>query len=220
VTCVRGVSWISAGRSSLREAIVLKTSVLCFLATWLSPAFVLPALRAEELAVDLDPAKTKVAFVLSDVLHTVRGTFHMKDGHVAFDPSGRAITGDVIVDATSGNSGSGTRDKRMTRDILETGQYPEIRFQPHKIGGTVSPSSPSNIEVTGSFLIHGQAHEITIPMQIQTSQAEITATGKFIVPYVLWGMKNPSNFLVKVSDKVEIDFVAVGYVNGTHVTGK
>jgi polyisoprenoid-binding protein YceI len=194
--------------------------MLWFAATRLLLVFVLPALYAEELTVDLDTAKTKVDFVLSDVLHTVRGTFRLKDGHVVFDPSGRVITGDVIVNATSGNSGSGTRDKRMTRDILEADPYPEIRFEPKKMDGAVSSSSASNIEVTGTFLIHGQAHEITIPMQIETSPDDITATGKFIIPYVQWGMKNPSNFLLKVSDKVEIDFVAVGHVNGIHATGK
>jgi polyisoprenoid-binding protein YceI len=181
---------------------------------------VLPALYAEELTVNLDAAKTKVDFVLSDVLHTVRGTFELKEGHVAFDPSGRVITGDVIVNAATGKSGSGIRDKRMARDILEADHYPEIRFKPERMDGPVFSSSTANIEVSGSFLIHGQAHEVTIPMQISTSKNEITAAGKFIVPYVEWGMKNPSNFLLKVSDKVEIDFVALGYVNGAHATGK
>jgi polyisoprenoid-binding protein YceI len=198
---------------------MLRGSVLCLRATWLLASFMLPALRAEQLTAELDPAKTKVGFVLSDVLHTVRGTFRLKEGHVAFDASTGVITGDLIVDAASGNSGSGARDKRMTRDILDAKRYPEIRFTPDKMAGTVSTSNTSNLEVTGSFLIHGQAHEITIPMQVQMSQDEITATGKFIIPYVEWGMKNPSNFLLKVNDKVEIDLTAVGRVNGTHTAG-
>ena len=51
------------------------------------------------------------------------------------------------------------------------------------------------------------------------SQQEITASGKFIVPYVQWGMKNPSTFLLKVNDKVEIDLTAVGRVAGAHAPG-
>ncbi len=175
-----------------------------------------PALRAEEVSVDLDPAKTQIAFVLTDVLHTVHGKFDLKRGHVSFDPATGVITGDLIVDAASGSSGSAARDKRMTRDILEARRYPEIRFAPAKFAGSLALSSASSIQVTGSFFIHGQSHEITVPIQIQVSEGEVTATGKFIVPYVQWGMKNPSNFLLKVNDKVEIDVTAVGQINSPH----
>ena len=171
-----------------------------------------PALQAQQLSIDLDASTTRITFILGDVLHTVRGTFHLKRGHVSFDPATGTIRGDVIVDAGSGNSGSGARDKRMTRDILEAPRYPEIRFTPTKVAGPISALSTSKVDVTGAFQIHGQAHEITIPMEVQMSQDEITATGKFIVPYVAWGMKNPSNFLLKVNDKVEIDVTAVGHL--------
>ncbi len=178
-------------------------------------ALMAPAFSAQELTVDVDTTKTQIAFVLTDVLHTVHGTFQLKQGHISVDPATRAISGDIVVNAASGNSGSATRDERMARDILEAQRYPEIRFTPVRFAGSISMSNTSRVDVTGSFLIHGQAHEITIPMQIQMSQDEITATGKFTVPYVQWGMKNPSNFLLKVNDKVEIDLTAVGHLNGS-----
>ncbi len=182
--------------------------------TALSVLLILPPLRAEELSATLDPVKTKILFTLSDVLHTVHGSFQLKEGHVSFDSATGAITGYVVVNAASGNSGSAARDKRMNRNILEAERYPEIRFTPTRFAGSVSAPGTSNVEVTGSFLIHGQAHEITIPMQIQMSQEEITATGKFVVPYVQWGMKNPSTFLLKVNDRVEISLNATGHVSG------
>ena len=90
-------------------------------------------------------------------------------------------------------------------DELRSPQAEELdekAFAANHIGQRILVQNRSIIQVTGSFLIHGQAHEITIPMQIQMSQGKITATGKFIVPYVQWGMKNPSNFILKVNDKV------------------
>ena len=171
-----------------------------------------PALAAEEISVELDPGKTEVAFVLSDVLHTVHGTFRLKEGHVSFDPDSNAMKGEIVVDAASGNSGSNARDKRMTRDILEAQRFPDIRFAPAGSVGSITPSGVSDVQVTGSFLIHGQAHSITIPMHVQISQNQVAARGKFLVPYVEWGMKNPSNFLLKVNDKVEIELNAVGEV--------
>ena len=192
---------------------MLNTSMLRLLARSLLAIFALPATGAEQLTIDLDTAKTNVAFVLSDVLHTVRGTFRVKQGHFVFDQSTGLISGEVIVDAASGNSGNLARDKRMTHDILEAQRYPEVRFTPLKIAGSVSTATtPSTVQVSGSFWIHGQAHAITIPTQVQMSQGDISATGKFIVPYVEWGMKNPSNFLLKVNKEVEIDLTAVGHL--------
>jgi polyisoprenoid-binding protein YceI len=177
-----------------------------------------PALAAEEVSVELDPSKTEVAFVLSDVLHTVHGTFRLKEGRVSFNPDSNAMKGEIVVDAASGSSGSNVRDKRMTRDILEAHRFREIRFNPTASTGSISLSGLSDVQVTGSFVIHGQAHNVTIPMHVQMSQDQLTATGKFVVPYVEWGMKNPSNFLLKVNDKVEIDLSAVGRIKRGNTT--
>lgn len=58
--------------------------------------------------------------------------------------------------------------------------------------------------------IHGAEHEITVPAQVQTSADQLSASLHFVVPYVEWGMKNPSTFLLRVSDKVNINIHAVG----------
>jgi polyisoprenoid-binding protein YceI len=182
----------------------MRVLVTCLMLGPIAPA------RAQELSIDLDPQKTRIAFVLTDVLHTVRGDFRLREGHLSFNSATTALSGEIVVDAASGNSGSAARDKRMRRDILEAQRFPEIRFSPTLCKGPVTASGTSDVQVSGSFVIHGDAHNIVIPMRIQISRKELVATGKFIVPYVQWGMKNPSNFLLKVSDKVEINLTAVG----------
>ena len=47
--------------------------------------------------------------------------------------------------------------------------------------------------------------------EANAGEAEVTVTN-FVIPYVQWGMKNPSNFLLKVNDKVEIRVQAVGRI--------
>ncbi|MBV9295021.1 MAG: YceI family protein [Acidobacteriaceae bacterium] len=190
----------------MRARIILRPTICLILFVFA------PALWAEGVSVELDPGKTEVAFVLSDVLHTVHGTFRLKEGHVSLNPETNAMKGEIVVDAASGSSGSNARDKRMARDILEAQRFPEIRFSPSASVGSIAPSGVSDLQITGLFLIHGHAHNITIPMHVQISQDQVTATGKFFVPYVEWGMKNPSNFLLKVNDKVEIDLNAVGHI--------
>jgi polyisoprenoid-binding protein YceI len=169
--------------------------------------------RSQQIAISFDPQKSTIGFTLGDVLHTVHGTFHLKAGHVLVDPATGAISGEIVVDAASGNSGNATRDRRMNRNILETDRYPEIKFVPEKISGSVPAVGSSSVQVAGWFTIHGASHEIRIPLETQISGPDITADGKFVVPYVAWGMKNPSTFLLRVNDKVEIDLKAAGHIN-------
>lgn len=179
--------------------------------------FVLMALAAtaRPITVDLDQTKTKIEFTLGDVLHTVHGTFKLTEGHFQLDAEKKTIHGQAIVDANSGNSGSGARDSRMKKNILETARYPEVTFEPTAMEGTAATGLPASVVVTGWFSIHGQRHQISIPMQVAVSGTEVTAKGRFAVPYVAWGMKNPSTFLLRVKDTVVVDVTAVGTI-GPH----
>ena len=75
--------------------------------------------------------------------------------------------------------------------------------------GDLAPAAPSSVTVEGWFQIHGQRHQLSIPMQIQMSGTEATAKGRFVVPYVAWGMKNPSTFILRVNQQVDIDVTTV-----------
>ena len=59
-------------------------------------------LQTEQLTVD--PARSEVHFTLSDVLHTVHGTFHIQRGEIAFSPADGKASGSIVVDALSGPS--------------------------------------------------------------------------------------------------------------------
>ena len=167
------------------------------------------AARGQEIVLDADPAHTSVRFTLPATLHTVHGSFKLKHCAIRFDPATGKISGEIVVDAASGNSGDDGRDRRMHKDILESPRYPEIVFTPDRVDGVVAPRGPSEVQVHGTFRIHGAAHEIAIPVEVQMAAGKATAAAHFTIPYVKWGLKNPSTFLLRVSDKVEID-VATG----------
>jgi len=176
---------------------------------------------AQPTTFQVDPAASTVNFTLGDVLHTIHGSFRVKAGTVGFDPSNGAASGEVVVDAASGNSGSNARDGRMKKNILEVDKYPEIAFKPDHVEGTFSPQGTSHVQVHGLFRIHGAEHEITIPADVEMSDNRMTATLHFAVPYVSWGMKNPSTIFLRVDDKVAIDIHAVTrkILNVTGTTG-
>jgi polyisoprenoid-binding protein YceI len=166
------------------------------------------SLPAQEISLNFEPAQTKVEFTLGDVLHTVHGTFALKRGSIRFDSATGKADGELVVDATSGNSGSGTRDRRMNKEILESAKFPEIVFRPHRVEGVVAPQGPSRVLLHGVFIIHGSEHEIAVPVDVQAESGQYTATATFAVPYVKWGMKNPSTLFLRVNDHVEITIQA------------
>jgi polyisoprenoid-binding protein YceI len=201
------ISTSSSGHSKGRTPTPLRF-IAFVLASFL---LVLPLARGQESAVTLDPAKTTIAFTLDSTLHTVHGTFKLKSGQIHFDLGTGKVTGQVVVDATSGDSENKGRDKKMHQETLESQRYPEIMFTPTKVQGSLNPHTESQVELSGVFRIHGEDHEVTISLVVEPpSGNQLQATANFSVPYIKWGLKNPSTFILRASDTVEITIHAVG----------
>jgi polyisoprenoid-binding protein YceI len=166
---------------------------------------------AQESAVNLDPAQTTIEFTLDTTLHAVHGTFKLKSGHIGFDAATGKASGAIVVDATSGDSDNESRDKKMHQQILESQKYPEIVFTPQRVKGAVNPQGASQVEVSGIFRIHGQDHDITMVFVVQQpAGGKVQASTRFSVPYVQWGLKSASTFLLHASDTVEVEVHAAG----------
>lgn len=175
---------------------------------------------AQESTFQLDPAQTRIQFTLADVLHTVHGDFKLKRGTLRMQAAGK-MSGEIVVDAASGESGSGMRDRKMQREVLESTRYPEISFRPDRIDGNVASPGKSSVMVHGIFSIHGAEREITVPAQLEMSAKHWNATVHFVIPYAKWGMKNPSTLFLRVNDTVEIDLAAAGsMVRNTAASGQ
>jgi polyisoprenoid-binding protein YceI len=186
----------------------------CSLLFWtVSVIVLLPhAARAQtrELTLQFTPAETSIKFTLGDILHTVHGSFQLKRSEIGYNFADHSVRGALVADAASGQSGNRSRDRRMHRDILESATFPEIIFRPDRVEGTVSASGNSTVQVHGIFSIHGADHELTMPVRVQVFPDHWTADTHFNIPYVKWGIKNPSTLFLRVSESVEIDVHATG----------
>jgi hypothetical protein len=60
------------------------------------------------------------------------------------------------------------------------------------------------------FGIHGAEHEITVPAQIELTSDHWSLTVHFAVPYLTYGLKDPSTFILRVEKTVSIDLHAEG----------
>ena len=172
-----------------------------------------PAARAQQQKFEVNPAASQVSFLLGGNTHRVNGTFHVQSGTIDFDRTARTISGSVVVAAGSGDSGEKSRDKKMDSEVLDVEHYAEITFAPKSYQGTIAATGDSTIQVTGVFTLHGTPHDLTVPMQIHIDGTALTAKGKFSVPYVKWGLKDPSIFILKVAKAVDIDLTLTGTVS-------
>jgi polyisoprenoid-binding protein YceI len=165
---------------------------------------------AQEQTFHVDTSKSQVEFTLGDVLHTVHGTFRLKDSSIQIDSASGKASGAITVDATSGNTGNDTRDRKMNKEVLESTKYPEFRFTLENIQGSVLPSGSSEVKLTGVMTIHGGDHPLTVTVPVQLVNGQASADVHFVVPYVQWGMKDPSTFILRVGKEVDITAHLVG----------
>ena len=160
--------------------------------------------------ISLDPARSEVHFTLDDVLHVVHGTFKLQQGNVDLDPATGNASGIIIVDALSGQSGNSTRDHRMTNDELKADTFKTVTFAPTRVTGTFNPTGDCTLSIHGTFTLLGTPHEIDVPMKVHVAGDQLQATGSFSVPYVQWGLKDPSTLMLRVKKEVQIDLSLTG----------
>jgi polyisoprenoid-binding protein YceI len=122
------------------------------------------------------------------MLHTVHGKFKLTE-------TGKAL-GEIVIDVPSGASGSGMRDRRMQKEILESAKYPGARFTPERVAGKLGQSELD--------------HELTLHFKVVMEDGGYTASAHFAIPYMQWGMKSPSNFKGGYETGVEMSLDAAG----------
>jgi polyisoprenoid-binding protein YceI len=134
----------------------------------------------------------------------------VQSGSIDYDQSASKISGGVVVAAGSGKTGNDSRDKKMNKDVLKVQKYTSVSFAPKSYTGTIAASGDSTIQVAGVLTLLGTPHDITIPMQVHIDGTRCTAQAHFVIPYVEWGLKNPSFLVWKAENDVAIDLSLVG----------
>lgn len=171
------------------------------------------AVLAQHQTFVVSPDASEVRMTLKTTHEVVNGTFHVQSGSIEFDHTAPKMSGLITVIAGSGKTGNGSRDKKMDKDILKVEQHATISFEPRTYTGNIAPSGDSTIQVTGIFTLLGIPHEITVPTLVHLDATSATAKAHFVVPYVQWGLKNPSFLIWKADNDVAIDLNLVGTIS-------
>jgi polyisoprenoid-binding protein YceI len=195
--------------SAARTAVLLLFAAACFVAASQSAL-------AQETVFAFNPAATTVHFTLGATLHTVHGTMQLKRGEIRLNPATGEASGEVVVDATSAQTGNQSRDGKMHREVLQSARYPEIVFTAQHVTGTIEATGTSQVQLAGTFQLNGRTHPMTLPITIERETNGDTHTkATFAVPYVQWGLKNPSTLFLRVNDHVDMEIDAVGQFKGS-----
>src|ERR1700749_639807 len=169
-----------------------------------------PAALAQHQTFVVNPDASEIKMKLNTTHEVVNGTFHIQSGSIEFDRSNPKISGSVAVLAGSGKTGNGSRDKKMNKDILKVEQHATVSFEPKSYAGTIAPLGDSTIRVTGIFTLLGTPHEISIPILVHLESTTAVAKAHFVVPYIQWGLKDPSFLIWKADKDVAIDLSLTG----------
>ncbi len=169
-----------------------------------------PDAMAQQQTFVANPDTSEVKMTLKTTHEVVNGSFHIQSGSLEFDRGTGKMSGSVVVLAGSGKTGNGSRDKKMHKDILEVEQHATVSFEPESYAGAIAPSGDSTIQVTGILTLLGTPHEITIPILVRIEGTTATAKAHFVVPYIQWGLKDPSFLFWKADKDVAIDIFLPG----------
>ena len=196
---------------------------LAVLALLLSPllalAGTLPA-AAEDVVVQLDPEATEVSFVLGATGHDVHGTFGFQEGTIRFDPATGKASGELVVDATAAETGNGSRDKTMHQKVLESDRFPRIVFHVEQVEGALPEQGQGSLQLHGTMEIHGAEHSLTLPTEVDRQGDSVHATTHFDVPFVDWGMEDPSFLFLRVEKSVAVTVETEARLGGAMEAGQ
>jgi len=176
-------------------------------------AVLTPFASAQRQRFTVIPDSSDVKITLHTTHEVVHGIFHVQRGSVEFERTDARMTGQVVVAAGSGSTGNGSRDKRMNKEILKVEQYSSVSFVPIAYAGTIAQTGDSTIQVTGVFTLLDVPHPITVPMSLHMDGSTVVAKTHFSIPYVQWGLKDPSLLFWRADKDVSVDLTLTGQIS-------
>ena len=164
-----------------------------------------PALASSELVLEFFPEETEIELALDATLHEVRGSAPLGAGRLRVDPGGGRVEGELSVDARMLSTGNRRRDRKMHRDVLESERFPQIVLRPRSFDGTwPAVGEATDITVRATLEIHGEGHSLVFDATVERRARTLRFDARFEIPYVEWGMKDPSRALLRVGKVVTV----------------
>jgi polyisoprenoid-binding protein YceI len=106
---------------------------------------------------------------------------------------------DVTADLTSLASDDPQRDGQLSRQGIETSQFPTATFkltQPIDLGSLPAEGQTVSATATGDLTLHGVTKSVQIPLSATLSGGIVTVTGSLDIQFADYGISPPNSFKV------------------------
>lgn len=173
-------------------------------------AFAAVSAHAQQRVIVLDPQASRVSFTLKATGHEVEGGLALKSGRVSFDPATGEASGEIAIDLKGAQTGNASRDRTMHEEVLETQKHPTAMFRAERVRGTVPESGAGQVTLDGTLSFHGADHKLSLPAKVDVQEGRIKADTQFEIPYVEWGLHDPSLLVLRVAKVVTVKVRAEG----------
>lgn len=173
---------------------------------WASVWAASPLLAAPRL-LEIDANATWIDLRFGATLQTVRGKLGPVAGTLRFDDqTGNPVRGEVVIDLLEAETGVGRRDRKMHSKILQTDRYPRAVFRVERLD-LPEPlrEGRGSLQLHGVLDFHGAQHPLSLPAQVLVRGDLLTGTGSVMIPYISWGLADPSYLLLRVAKEVRAE---------------
>ena len=124
---------------------------------------------------------------------------------------GTTITAvELTADLTTLQSDEGNRDRQLSRQGLETGQFPTASFaltEPIELGSIPAEGQAIEVTATGDLTLHGITKSVRVPIQARLQDGVITVAGSLPIVFSDYGMTPPRAMIVlSVEDHGVMEF--------------
>ena len=138
------------------------------------------------------------------------------EGAFTFDDSGNIVSGEsrIVMNAANLRSDESRRDNYLSRNAIQTGQYPEIVFVATGVSGLSWPLPTSGehaFEIQGDLTVRDVTRPVTWETTASFDGAAVTGTATTAFTFGEFEMDVPVlAFLLSVDDNIrlELDFIA------------
>jgi polyisoprenoid-binding protein YceI len=158
----------------------------------------------------LAPEKISATFRVRTTVFDIDGVLVMGPGQIRFDSATGAASGQITIDLRGTKTGSRLRDWEMHRRVLETARYPLVVFQLDRMLGTLASSGTSDFVLAGIVTMHGAEHAMVVPVRATVLGDAVSAEALFEIPYVAWGLRDPSLLFLRVAPVAVVSVKAGG----------
>lgn len=106
---------------------------------------------------------------------------------------------ELAADLTTLRSDESNRDRQLSRQALQTSQYPTATFtltQPIELGSMPAEGAVIDATATGDLTLHGVTRLVDVPLQGRLDGGVITVAGSLPITFADWSIEAPRAMVV------------------------